>query len=254
MTASFSDEPDGKLVSRLVQTLWSWELCTDCRKGQLCSSRECPGCRIPHLKRYLQYYRAIIATYLERGSTTRRLIETHESLFEVILILKSHPNATRAEISQLAFPAADTQSGRSDDTDALALVVKVLLMIDPSALHHSSDRLEKGAFRIHWKSDVPCSKFVQDIFPIGNHPVLSYANSELFVHMKSELQAINLKKRLGIIVTATSDIQNHLHFDRRRNVLEVFHYTAFLKEQLRVTRNASDCSSTPLSIERYVTS
>lgn len=254
MTAIFSDESDGKQVSRLFQTLWSWELCADCQNGQICNSQECPGCRISHLERYLQYYKAIIAIYLEMGSTSERLINSHKSLFAVISILKSHPNVTRAEISQLAFPTADTNPGCLDDTDALALIVKVLLMIDPSALHHSSDRLEKGAFRVHWKSDIPFSKFVQDIFPIGNHPVLSYANSELFVHMKSELQATNLKRRLGIIVTATSDIQNHLHFDRRRNVLEVFHYAAFLKEQLRVTRNASDCLSTPLSIERYVTS
>ncbi|KAM5354134.1 hypothetical protein ACJ41O_000784 [Fusarium nematophilum] len=148
--------------------------------------------------------------------------------------MKTHPDATLSELCRLTFPAAGPERpGTEDEIDALALGVKALLMIDPSALHHSSDRLEKGTFRVHWQSDMPFSKYVQDLFPPGNHNILSYNNSELFADVKRELRAVNLKKRLGITMRATSDIRNHLQLDRRNNVLEVYHYASFLKEQLR---------------------
>ncbi|KAM4058972.1 hypothetical protein HRG_008153 [Hirsutella rhossiliensis] len=97
---------------------------------------------------------------------------------------------------------------------------------------------------------MPFSKFIQDLFPVGHHHVLSNANSELFVDMKSELKASRIRKRLGVTIIATSDIRDHLHLDRRRNVLEVYHHAAFLKEQLRVTKDSPDRSSPSSSIKR----
>ncbi|OTA90019.1 hypothetical protein M434DRAFT_398257 [Hypoxylon sp. CO27-5] len=250
MTLKALDDADGKLIPRLAQTLWSWDVCVDCALGRTCISQGCPSSRIFQLQRYIQYYRAIIATYIEGYSGKKTLIETCEDLFVVISALKSNPDATLAELCQLAFPTTDPTSVSAEQIDGLALSVRVIFMIDPSALHHSSHILEIGAFREHWRSDVPFSKFIQDAFPIGHHHVLSYANSELFVNVKSELKATHLKKRLGITIRATSDIRNHLHFNRRHNILEVYHYTGFLKEQLRATKDLDDCSSLSLSIKR----
>ncbi|KAF5572456.1 hypothetical protein FPANT_13064 [Fusarium pseudoanthophilum] len=190
---------------------------------------------------------------MDATSTNTRQIETHEDLFHVVSVLKSNPDATLSELCRLIRSSSGSQTADgAKQIDAVALGVKTLLMIDPSALHHSSDRLEKGTYRIHWREDVALSKYIQDSFPLGNHNVLSYNNSELFAEVKKELKAVNLKKRLGISIRATSDIRNHLHFDRKNNYLEVYHYTSFLKEQLRVTRDVGDCSSPSSSLKRGV--
>lgn len=237
----------------IVMALWSWDLSRFCneRRPHVCIHQHCIDGRIPQLQRYFAYYKAIVSTYMDENSANTRQLETHEDLFQVVSILKSNPDATLSELCRLTRP--NTSSQTADETrqaNTVALGVKALLMIDPSALHHSSDRLEKGTYRIHWKEDVPLSKYIQDSFPPGNHNVLSYNNSELFAEAKRELKAVNLKKRLGISIRATSDIRNHLHFDRKNNYLEVYHYTSFLKEQLRVTRDVGDCSSPSSSLKR----
>ena len=70
---------------------------------------------------------------------------------------------------------------------------------------------------------------------------------ELFFDVKSKLRATKLKE-LGVSLRPTHDIQNHLCFDREENVLEIFHHTAFLKEQLRATKAGGDFSSPSASI------
>jgi len=174
---------------------------------------------------------------MDATPTTTRSVKTHSDIFTAISTLKGHPDATLSEFCQ-------------GNIDAIALGVKAMLMIDPSALHHSSDRLEKGTFRVHWKDEVPFSKYIQDSFPLGNHSVLSYNNSEGFASAKKQLKAIDLKRRLGITIRATSDIRNHLLFHRRNSTLEIYHYTSVLKEQLRVTRDIGDCSSPSSSLKR----
>jgi hypothetical protein len=138
--------------------------------------------------------------------------------------------------------------GVDDSLNAATLVVKLMTMIDSSALYQSSDKLEIGGSRFHWKDDVPFSKYLQDLFPTGNHSILSYPARDLPVGMKSDLRATKLKKHLHITFCATYDIRNHLRLDRRLNVLEIYHHTAFLKEQLRLTKGTGDWSSPSTSI------
>jgi hypothetical protein len=198
----------------------------------------------------MQFYKGVVSTYVDGAPKSSRALKTHEDLFWAIATLKSHPDASKTEFYQLAFPRQDGEPppDPADLLNATALVVKALLMVESSALHHSSNRLEKGTFRIYWKDDVAFSKYLQDLFPIENHPVLSYADSDFFLEMKSELRATKLKKHLGISFRATHDIRNHLYFDRKENVLEIFHHTAFLKEQLRVTKGSGDFSNPSASI------
>ncbi|KAF5619019.1 hypothetical protein F52700_11879 [Fusarium sp. NRRL 52700] len=255
MASRISSDFNQDVYLDIVMALWSWNLSQSCneRRPHACIHQRCIGGRIPQLQRYFAYYKAIVSTYMDATSENSRRIETHEDLFQVVSVLKSNPDATLSELCRMTLPSTSSQTAdKTRQVDAVALGVKALLMIDPSALHHSSDRLEKGTYRIHWREDVPLSKYIQDSFPLGNHNVLSYNNSESFAEVKKELKAVNLKKRLGITIRATSDIRNHLHFDRKNNCLEVYHYTSFLKEQLRVTRDVGDCSSPSSSIKRGV--
>ncbi|KAL4727170.1 hypothetical protein ACLX1H_006071 [Fusarium chlamydosporum] len=255
MIAGISSDVGESLSIQLPTALWSWRVCQNCieQRGLQCDGEVCPCGRVPQLQRYLQYYKAVISTYMDATSATTRRVKEHADLCAIVSIIKSHPDATLSELSHLTSSNTISQEILGDNqVDAVTLTVKAMLMIDPSALHHSSDRLEKGTFRVHWKKDVPLSKYIQDSFPLGNHNVLSYNNSELFAEVKRQLKAVNLKRRLGITIRATSDMRNHLLFDRRNNILEVYHYTSFLKEHLRVTRDIGDCSSPSLSLKRGV--
>lgn len=233
---------DGLLLE-LGQALWSWTICKECNKDNTdgCLGSGCARCRAPQLQRYLQYYKTIVSIYLDANPASGRLIDTREALFQVLAVLKANPNATLSQLGQLAFNQSHPSSSAQAQREAIKLALKVLIMVDSSALHHSSDRLERGNFRFAWKGDVALCDYLQDIFPSSDHHILSHANTEQFVDMKRQLKAVSLKKDLGITISATSDIQNHLRLDRRNNVLEIYHYTAFLKEQLRVTRDEGDC-------------
>ncbi|RGP68940.1 hypothetical protein FLONG3_8001 [Fusarium longipes] len=253
MTARISSDLNQDSALQLATALWPYNVCQNCNEKfkSRCDRQNCLRGRISQIQRYLQYYEAIVSTYMDATSSSTRKIKTHSDIFAIISTFKSYPDATLSELCRLTSNSQATEAVRNQ-ADAVALCVKAMLMIDPSALHHSSDRLEKGSFRIHWREDVPLSKYVQDSFPLGNHNVLSYSTSELFADVKRQLKAVDLKRRLSITIRATSDIRNHLLFDRRNKVLEVYHYTSFLKEQLRVTRDSGDCSSPSSSLKRGV--
>lgn len=164
----------------------------------------------------------------------RNAIGTRQDLFDVLELIRKSPTATLAELARDAFPG--TNIGRHEQSNAIKLGLKILTMIDSSALQQSSDRLEGGNFRLSWKDHVTLSDYLDTILPTSIHPTLSQVNNIDFADMKDQLKAVNLKKSLGITIIPTSDIQNHLRFDRKHNILEVFHYTSFLKEELRATK------------------
>jgi len=247
MDATPLESTDLALLPKLGQALWSWE--TRGGNGSVPVTAE----RCERLRRYFQFYIAAVSTYLDasHGSSTRALT-SHDDLFRAISTLRSNPAFTKAEFCQAQFPPNNTAYSSSDLSSAVALVVKVLVMVESGALHHSSNRLEKGAFRIHWKDDVAFSQYLQDLFPTENHAVLSHADSEVFLSIKSALRATKLKKRLRVSFRATHDVRNHMYFDRQANVIDIYHHTAFIKEQLRATRDSDDFSTPALSIKAYV--
>ncbi|KAH8891274.1 hypothetical protein GQ53DRAFT_648927 [Thozetella sp. PMI_491] len=236
------EELDSTVLPRLGRVLWSWDPCSDCLRGKLCASGSCPGHRISRLQRYFQFYKAVVAAYVEESPKSPRALETHEDLCQAITVLKNQPDITKLEFLKQGF--STTQDYENDDLlHATALSVRVLIMVEPLAFHHSSARLEKGGFKITWKEDIAFSKFLQDAFPLGNHPVLSYMANDHFLDMKAELRASKLIKHLGIAFRATHNIRSHLIYDRRENVVEIYHHAAFLKEQLRVTKGPGDFST-----------
>jgi hypothetical protein len=106
-------------------------------------------------------------------------------------------------------------------------------MIDCSTSYISTDRLEKGNPRTHWKDDTAFGKYLQDLFPTQNHPIFSYPHSEAFADAKGELLGRKLKKHLNLKFRPTHDMRNHLRLDRESGTLEIYHYTSFIKEQLK---------------------
>ncbi|KAK4652682.1 hypothetical protein QC762_501100 [Podospora pseudocomata] len=243
MSALPLNSVEDSLFPRLGKVLWGWEFCNDLESEKECNSRSCPHRRIGQLQRFFQFYKALILNYVDSCSPENRLFKTHQDLHHAILQLKANPDLTRAELCDfIANQGAHRELRRSNLLNASSLVVNVLTMIDCSALYQSPDRLETGTYRLHWKDDVLFSKYIQDLFPTTSHPILSFNESLSSIEMKSELRAVKLQKRLRMRFRDTHDIQDHLKWDRNQNTLEIYHHTAFLKEQLRLTKSDGDFS------------
>ncbi|KAI1763324.1 hypothetical protein GGR53DRAFT_372554 [Hypoxylon sp. FL1150] len=240
-------EFDDNVFFRLGEVFWSWMICLDCLSlsSSRCTTDACQAGRLGKCQRYFQFYQAIVMVYLEDSEGQQQVFNTHEDLWNAIQLLRSNTDLTRTELAQKLLSGKADMAHAPDVLAETTLVVKVLAMVDCSALHYSSDRLEKGGSRIHWKDDVPFAKYLQDVFPIGSHPFLSYPDSYETGAIKSELKATKLQKRLEVTFRATNDIRNHLRLYRKENVLEIYHHAAFLKEQLRLTRSIDEKS--PLS-------
>jgi len=225
-------EIDDSVLHQLGIVLWSWKLCSNCLSGSPCTDETCPAHNAKRLQRFRQFYAAVVASYENDAASPDSLVfRTHEDLFRAIDLLKQNQGKSRRGFSELLINN-DRLSG--DIFKATNLVVKVLTMIDCSTPHLSTDRLERGHSRIYWKDDTAFSKYLQDLFPTENHLIFSYPGTEAFADAKGELLGRKLKKYLNLKFRPTHDIRNHLRLDRRNNVLEIYHYTSFLKEQLKI--------------------
>jgi hypothetical protein len=237
---SLTDFPLQKVTQselrQLGQILWSWPICKDCENGKGCLEQGCASQRLNRLSRFFDRYRALTASY--ESDCEHPAITKHEDLFHIIKDLKSNPDMTRAELAETHFP---NRLGRrppplNEQERAIDLAVRIMAMVSCSAQQRSPDLLEQGAYQAGWRNDITFSQFITDIFPMTDHPGLSENDESTPLDQRTVLTAKKLKKYAGLDFRPTDNLRNHLRLDRRRNVVEIFHYTAFLKEQLRLTK------------------
>jgi hypothetical protein len=214
-------------LQRLTRALWSWSICAECSSGKPCHTEECPWQRSTILNQFFQFYKEVTATYeadVKPGQQPG--LRTHEDLIMIIEELKSNPETTREALVEKLFTS---RPARNDQERAINIAVRVMMMVNCSMSRQSSILLEHGNQDVPWRNDVPFSEFITSIFPKTDHPSID--------HIKANLKATKLKKRARLSFEPTNDLRNHLRLDRKRAVVEIFHHTAFLKEQLRLTRD-----------------
>ena len=175
----------------------------------------------------------------EIGTGEPAALTKHEDLFALVHHLMADPDLTRAQLAEIAYPNVPDQKSPSmaEQDRAITIAVRTMVMINCSPGQYSTVLLESGSRRSPWRSGVPFSQFISDIFPIVDFPDLNEDDKGLSYDMRTTLMAKKLKKLIGIEFRPTDDLSNHLKLDRRKNVVEIFHHTAFLKEQLRLTKD-----------------
>jgi hypothetical protein len=222
------------LLPGLGPAIWSWQLCRDCLSGSPCKSEVCPAHNAGRLQRFNQFYKAAVSSYKENHSSPDDIVfRKNEDLQQAVTLLRQYPSKTRQEIGNLIKRDGTSPGDLFKATD---LAAKILTMVDCSTSYLSSGRLEKGNARMHWKDDAAFSTYLRGLFPIEEHPVFSYPDGEAFADAKGELLGRKLKKHLNLTFRPTHDIRNHLRLDRRDNLLEIYHYTSFIKEHLRLSK------------------
>lgn len=229
---------DGDL-RELCQVLWSWQFCQACCSGKRCPNANCPWWRTKRLTRFFDYYKVMTASYEpDAGPGQVPALKTHTDLFGIIRKLKSEPGLTRAKLSDEIFnnPPGRRQISLVDRNRAINLAVKIMVMVNCSMKPESSGLLELGTQQIRWREDVTFSQFIEDIFPMTDHPGLNDDTAGPLLGLRTVLTAKKLKKHAGLKFRPTDDLTSHLKLDRKSGIVQIYHHTAFLKEHLRMTK------------------
>jgi hypothetical protein len=214
-------------LQRLGQVLWSWSICVDCVAGKSCDTEGCPWPRSTLVNRFFELYRELTSNYdsrTESGQTS--CLKSHEDLFTIIQEVRSNPDITRVDLMEKLFT---DRPARHDQERAVNLAVHLILMVNCGASRQSSILAEYGSHQTPWKNDVTLTQFVTGAFPQERHPSIG--------DIKENLRATKLKKLAHLTFQPTNDLRNHLRLDKKTAVVEIFHHTAFLKEQLRLTKD-----------------
>lgn len=223
----------------LCQTLWSWRFCDACSRLESCEdSQGCPARRLHRLSFFFRHYRQTIASLdADLISGGNAAIRSHSDVAEIAAKLKKHPDASLDELAKLTFPAFYNSSRAVELQDSLDFVARAMFMINCSAKAQAFDSFELGKLPAPWRSSSSFAQFVTDAFPKSDHPSLDESQAGAMSRLKASLSATSLKKRCGVRFRATDDLRRHLELDRVKGEVMIFHNSAFLKEQLRLSIN-----------------
>ena len=165
-------------------------------------------------------------------------MSSHEDLFATVEALKSSPNITRVDLLAALQKQPHGQEAQASATEhAINLAVRVMLMVNCSAQRQPTGLLERGVYRLQWRSDITFAQFVTNAFPTTDHPSLNDDESRSSVGIRAALMARKLKKRAGLKLRPTDDLRSHLQLDRKSGFVDIFHHAGFLKEQLRLSKD-----------------
>ena len=184
------------------------------------------------LRRYLEYCRVLIKAYESGSSADAKKLCSY--VVDAIALIRSNPKDSRSQFASKLLSLRNDVS--VDDADkALTIAVKVLLMMNCGYKSQSTEILESGSFLQPWNGSADLVSFVLNSFPRTDPPTFRDDEAAQTSIMKSKIQARKLTRQAGLSFVPTDDIRDHLKLDHKAGVVHVFHYTAFLKEQLRVT-------------------
>ncbi|KAL9632564.1 MAG: hypothetical protein Q9164_005244 [Protoblastenia rupestris] len=225
-------------LQQLGKVLWSWSPCDCGQQGRQCVTENCAWQRSKCLKPFFDHFKDLAASY-EPENPRRPALSTHEDLIEIIRKLKANPDVARAQLASIAFkdqPPSKTPP-LEDQAFAINLAVKIMTMINCSAQHQTRSLIEQGMPGTPWRSDMTLSQFILDSFPQTSHPSLDDGEVKPPLDVKPALEAAKIKRIIGLKFQGTDDLRMHLTLNRNQYVVYIYHHTAFLKENLRLTKD-----------------
>ena len=238
-------EADEARFRDLIKTLWSWPSCAQCESQGRCSGRSCAWRRRGYLDRFFKHCQEVTFLYYPQNTTESRITPAyHEGLIRTIEIVKRSPVKTRQELYHEGCSPLLRQGNRQV---ALRHAVKLLYMVHSHTGYAEAVYLEHGLRNSAWKPNESLSAFIARKFAIYQRegPAFDVDQSGSATDIKPTLKARKLKKRLGLKFRPTDDLSNHLKLDRRQGdaIVLIFNQIAYLKEQLRLTKDTPKVST-----------
>ena len=229
-------------LQALIRTLWKWPSCDLCHHGARCPNGSCPWRRKPRLTRFSDHCQAAYTSYLLQTQIWPNAIAVgQEDLICIIEAIRSSPEKSRQKLIDEAFGGRLQTFGVEARGEALDVAVNIAFMVKCASRNTHSAWLEDGTNRDRWKSEESLASFVLNLIPNASRSLgLSVEDSGSALDIKTTLKARKLEKRAGLRFRPTNDWSDHLRVDRNngRPTVLVFNQIAFLKEQLRLTKDA----------------
>lgn len=245
-------------LRNLVKTLWQWRLCQSCEAGAECEQSLCPWTQCAErLETFFQYYRETTVGYIPEFTSPVKALKTHHDLRAIIRDIKLSPQLQRHTISQLHFSqraAAREETelpSQFEQDQAFNFAVRIMTMVNSSSEDHvESALLESGSMPVTWHRDTSFADFINAAFPTQD-TTLQVTNNGDFINQSTKLAKLTakrLKRVAGLQLVPTDNLQNHLRLDARRNIVEIYHHTAVLKEHLLTEMDAEPHDETARGI------
>lgn len=221
-------------LQRLTQSLWGWDICEACKKTETCTTPSCLWRRSSRLKWFFGFYKDVTSFYVpELLPGSAPALRSHQDVFDIIRLLRAHPNTKRSQLTQEYFSQRDQPPPPADQHRAFNLAVRIMSMVKCSADNQPSGILELGTQPIRWHSDRSLADFMAKAFPQGDKGNLHVRDDSGKIRdLRSTVTARRLKKVACLRFEGTDDLRNHLKMDVKEGVVEVFHCTSVLKEHL----------------------
>ncbi|KAF4508095.1 hypothetical protein G6O67_004520 [Ophiocordyceps sinensis] len=230
-------------LQRLAQALWNWDICEPCQSGAPCVLPSCSWRRSARLWRFFDFYKAITASYVpELLPGSKPALRDHADVLDIILLLRANPDTQRHALTHDYFRRRVIKPPPADQHRAFNLVVQVMTMVKCSAENQPSGLLELGTQPLPWHAHASLTEFMSRAFPESERVHVCALDNQIS-HMKSALRARRLRKVAGLRFRGTDDLRNHLRLDTSKGIVEIFHYTSVLKEQLLASRPSPDSHS-----------
>ncbi|KAK6356847.1 hypothetical protein TWF718_001187 [Orbilia javanica] len=225
--------------NRLYEALWGWKLCDGCRYTGTCTIVTCPKNRVPSLQRYFEHYKELVCSYgHDLEDRKDAVVRSHDGIFDLIRILKEKPDITRGLLAKHVFGSPTSIGIESEQEHVIGLAVKALTMVYSTHwLHQNAEHDNGDLVSPNWQKDIPFNAFLEGLFPMVDHPGFGEDSSASFWEMKNKITGNKLVRKGRLTFAPTEDLSNHLKLNRKTGVIEIFHHTAFLKENLRITRS-----------------
>lgn len=214
--------PTAEILGSLCQTLWEWENCASC-SGSGCSFDQCDWSRKQDLQAYLQFYEEIACgsrpkDYFE----AQQAIRNHGELISIIGLIKNRPNCTRKDLMQQNLAAHLPIPSQNEQIRSFDLAMRVLTTLECGPSSHLRTATTEPYSKHVWTDDETAISFVQSAFDMKVPQAV-----RPFTPTAKKL------RDFGITVLGTDNLRDHLLYSPGSKTLQIFRFTAFLREHLR---------------------
>ncbi|KAL3443966.1 hypothetical protein BJX65DRAFT_320303 [Aspergillus insuetus] len=155
--------------------------------------------------------------------------ESHADILECARTLRANPTLTHEQLT--SYLSSSRAISQTDCRNAIQSVVRVAFMLDCSVRDKYSPNYEvSGYSHARWEAREPFASYVERAVP--RHTPDQGSGFDPNRH-RNALKAWKLKKRCRLQFLPTDNIMEHLLYDPKTQIVQVFHHTGYLKSHLR---------------------
>ncbi|KAF9767739.1 hypothetical protein IL306_015055 [Fusarium sp. DS 682] len=189
----------------------------------------------PIFRAFFKHYNAVLSPSALGDAIAEiesPVLKSHQDVLSCVQILKSHPTITLNGFLKKAFAGQDARPAENEY--AARAVVRAAFMVNCASKDYYSEGFQSvPARRIKWEPDQGFADFLDKAF--APNPTSSLGQDAK--RYRGSLKAWKLVKRNKIKIQPTNNLIDHLLYDPKGRVLNVFHQTMFLQSHMKWSKD-----------------